>query len=168
MHQPTATLHLLCGKIASGKSNLAERLGAESRAVVISEDRWLKTLFGDDMSTIADFVYRSEKLRDAMHPHVLSLLSTGISVVLDFQANTVDSRAWLRSLADQAGVPHILHYLDVPDEVCKTRLRERNRGGHHDFTVSDEQFDLITGHFKPPSADEKFNVVVYPFHDKQA
>ncbi|NCE91845.1 AAA family ATPase [Pseudomonas sp. L13] len=33
------TLHLLCGKIASGKSTLAKTLAAEHGAIVLSEDR---------------------------------------------------------------------------------------------------------------------------------
>ncbi|KFF47391.1 MULTISPECIES: AAA family ATPase [Pseudomonas] len=32
------TLHLLCGKIASGKSTLAKTLAAEHAAIVLSED----------------------------------------------------------------------------------------------------------------------------------
>lgn len=32
------TLHLLCGKIASGKSTLANRLAAEHAAIVLGED----------------------------------------------------------------------------------------------------------------------------------
>ena len=39
------TLHLLCGKIASGKSTLANTLAAEHAAIVLSEDHWLAQLY---------------------------------------------------------------------------------------------------------------------------
>lgn len=156
-HSPT--LHLLCGKIASGKSTLARQLGAAPRTVVIAEDDWLAKLYAGDMASMADFMRRSALLRDAMHPHVLSLLGAGLSVVLDFQANTIDSRAWLRSLVDQAGADHVLHWLDVPDAVCKARLKHRNDRGDHAFAVSEAQFDTITGYFVSPAPDERFNVV---------
>ena len=37
----TATLHLICGKAASGKTTLARRLAAEHAAVLFCEDKWL-------------------------------------------------------------------------------------------------------------------------------
>ena len=39
------TLHLLCGKIASGKSTLAKTLATEHAAIVLSEDQWLASLY---------------------------------------------------------------------------------------------------------------------------
>jgi hypothetical protein len=81
-----------------------------------------------------------------------------LSVVLDFPANTPASRQWMRSLFERAGADHRLHFLDVPDEVCKARLRARNAAGTHAFNASDAEFDLFTRYFVPPSADEGFAV----------
>ncbi|EKT0591735.1 ATP-binding protein [Morganella morganii] len=39
--QSSATLHFLCGKIASGKSTLAQQLVRGQQAVLLSEDTWL-------------------------------------------------------------------------------------------------------------------------------
>jgi hypothetical protein len=86
-------LHLLCGKIASGKSTLAGQLAEELGTVLISEDRWLDGLYGDQMETLRDYVRFAGKLRAMMGPHVAGLLRAGISVVLDFPANTVETRA---------------------------------------------------------------------------
>ena len=96
-----------------------------------------------------------------MAAHLIALLKGGVSVVLDFPANTPASRAWMRTLLDQAGCAHQLHYLDVSDEVCKARLRQRNEGGEHEFNVSDDDFDLFTRHFVPPSSNEGFEVVMH-------
>ncbi|HYD14111.1 MAG TPA: AAA family ATPase [Allosphingosinicella sp.] len=84
-----ATLHMLCGKIAAGKSSLAAQLGDASLTVVVSEDKWTAPLFGAEMATVADYVRCAAKLRAAMGPHVVDLLRAGVSVVLDFPANTV-------------------------------------------------------------------------------
>ena len=40
-----ATLHLVCGKIAAGKSTLTAELAAQPRTVLISEDFWTARLF---------------------------------------------------------------------------------------------------------------------------
>ena len=96
-----------------------------------------------------------------MGPHLVALLRGGTSVVLDFHANTLASRAWMRSVYEQAGANHILHFLDVPDDVCRERLRQRNAAGTHEYVVSDEIFDQITSHFVAPSQDEGFCTTLY-------
>ena len=157
----TPTLHLLCGKIAAGKSTLARRLAARPATLLISEDHWTSILFAGDLGTIDDYTRYSARLRAAMGPHVVALLRQGLSVVLDFPANTVGQRTWMRSLIAEAKVAHELHLLDVPDAVCKERLRGRNEGGEHPFQVSDAEYDQFTRYFVPPGADEGFNVVVH-------
>ena len=155
------TLHMIFGKIASGKSTLCAKLGTEAETVVISEDDWLNALFADDMASIKDYGRCARKLRDVVGPHVVSLLQAGVSVVLDFQANTVDARNWMRGIFEKAGASHILHVLDVPDDVCLERLRMRNAEGGHAFAVTEDQFHQISRHVVLPSADEQFNVVLH-------
>lgn len=155
------TLHLLCGKIAAGKSTLVTDLGRLPKTVVVKEDHWLSRLYPEEQNSLADYVRNSTRLRNAIAPHLVQLLKAGLSVVLDFPANTRGSRAWMRTLFEEAECAHRLHYLDASDEVCKARLRRRNESGTHEFIVIDEDFDLFTSHFVPPAADEGFNLVLH-------
>lgn len=159
MTPPTPTLHLLCGRIASGKSTLAARLAAADRTLLIAEDDWLDALYPDDIGTAADYVRCAARLRMALGPHIASVLNAGVSVVLDFPANTVETRAWMRGILDASGAAHELHLLTAPDTVLLARLRARNAAGDHPFAVTEEQFHRISGHFAAPSPDEGFNVV---------
>src|SRR6187551_3303954 len=127
------TLYLLCGKIAAGKSTLARQLAARPATLLISEDHWTSTLFADDLKTIDDYTRYSARLRAAMTPHIVAILGKGLSVVLDFPANTIKQRAWMKELIDLAKVDHELHLLDLPDDICKQRLRARNTVGEHPF-----------------------------------
>jgi predicted kinase len=158
-HVPT--LYLLCGKIAAGKSTLARRLAARPATLLISEDHWTSNLFSGDLKTIDDYGRFSARLRAAMGPHIVDILLRGLSIVLDFPANTVSNRNWMRSLITRANVAHELHALDVSDTICKQRLRERNEGGEHPFQVSEADYDLFTSYFVPPGPSEGFNVVVH-------
>jgi predicted kinase len=155
------TLYLLCGKIAAGKSTLAMQLAARPSTLLISEDHWTSKLFGDDLKTIDDYSRLSERLRSAMGPHVVDVLRLGVSVVLDFPANVISYRDWMRSLFTQANVAHELHFLDTPDAICKQRLQERNAGGKHAFHVTEAEYDLFTSYFEPPEPDEGFNIIVH-------
>jgi predicted kinase len=158
---PDATLYLVAGKIAAGKSTLARRLAAEHSAVLVCEDEWLVRLEAE-IESFDDFRKHARRLRAALTPHVIQLLRLGTSVVLDIAANTPADRAWMRSLFEAAQARHELHYLDVPDEVCRSRLRSRNETkppGLYWGHVAEELFDPVTRLLVPPADAEGFNVV---------
>jgi len=152
-------LHFLCGKIGAGKSTLAARLAAQPRTLLLSEDRWLAALYPGEIVDVTDYGRCASRLRNAMGSHVVALVAAGLSVVLDFPANTRRSREWLRDVAKEAGCAHTLHYLDVPDAVCKARLRVRNASGEHPFTTSEAEYDAITAYFVEPDQAEGLTIV---------
>ena len=152
---------MLCGKIAAGKSTLAAKLAEADATVLISEDKWLGTLFGDQMTTAADYVRHSAKLRHVMGPHAASVLNAGASVVLDFPANTVEFRKWMHSIIERANAGHVLHVLTPPDQVCLERLHARNAGGDHPFAATEAQFHQFSQYFELPTPEEGFNLKFY-------
>ncbi|KAB0665870.1 AAA family ATPase [Oryzomonas japonica] len=152
-------LYLVCGKIGAGKSTLAHRLAANAKTILVSEDDWLSQIYADEINNLSDYVRCTGRFRKALAGHIAALLQAGLSVVLDFPANTPTSRQWAKALFEKADVAHELHYLDAPDETCKARLHERNAASSHPFMVSDNEFDEITHYFVPPSPDEGFNVI---------
>ncbi|MFW0853819.1 AAA family ATPase [Morganella morganii] len=153
--QSSATLHFLCGKIASGKSTLAQQLVRGQQAVLLSEDTWLAALYPGQITQLTDYIKKSCLLKSALELHLVTLLRQGVTLVLDFPANTPVQRRWLKGLAEQAGCSYCCHVLDVSDEECKRRLAARNLSGENPFTTSAEQFDLITAHFSYPSEEEE-------------
>ena len=155
------TLYLICGKIGAGKSTLAKKLASRPATLLISEDHWTSNLFADELETIEDYSRLSARLRAAIGPHIVDILRQRLSVVLDFPANTVKNRDWMRSLIADAQVAHELYLLDISDEVCKQRLRQRNASGEHPFQVTDTEYEQFTLYFVPPSPDEAFNVIVH-------
>ncbi|MBX3501331.1 MAG: ATP-binding protein [Alphaproteobacteria bacterium] len=155
------TLYLISGKIGAGKSTLAKQLAARPATLLISEDHWTSHLFADQLRTIDDYRRLSARLRAAMAPHIVAILKLGLSVVLDFPANTPTQRGWMRGLIEATQVAHELHLLDMPDALCLQRLRQRNASGEHPFQVSDADFAQFTRHFTLPSPEEGFNVVVH-------
>ena len=154
-------LHLLCGKVAAGKSTLAAQLATADNTIMIAEDAWLAALFSEELQSPKDYLRCAKKLRSAMASHVVVLLNAGVSVVLDFQGNTVESRIWMRGLLDQTDADHQFHVLMPPDEICLARLRVRNESGQHPFTVTEEQYFQISAYFEPPTPDEGFNLIIH-------
>lgn len=155
---PQATLHLLCGKVAAGKSTLAAELSRSPLTILIKEDQWLSELFGSEIRTFEDYILYSRRIRRVVGPHVQDLLKLGVSVVLDFPANTVVTRSWMKSLLDGTQADHLIHFIDTEEHICKQRLQARNATGSHEFKTSDAEFDVITSYFEPPSEAEGFRI----------
>src|SRR5262249_5289060 len=95
-----AKLIFLCGKMAAGKSTLSRKLAVQENALLLVQDEFLERLFPGEIVDIPDFLKYSSRLKDALGLHIQSLLSHGVSVVLDFPGNTREQRAWFRQLFD--------------------------------------------------------------------
>ncbi len=148
--------------MAAGKSTKAIALAAAENAVLLSEDKWLDQLYPDEISTFDDYISYSGRLKVVMQDHVKSLLQAGVSVVMDFPANTIKQRAWFKQVFEPLSVPHILHYIDASDERCLKQLTIRSAGlpAGVPFT-SEEELLSINAYFQAPSVEEGFNIQYY-------
>jgi predicted kinase len=167
MSPSTATLYCISGNIAAGKTTLARKLAAQHGAVLLCEDEWLVRL-EVEINSFDDFRKHARRLRAAIGPHVVDLLRLGTSVVLDFAANTVNDRAWIRSLFEAGNAAHELHVIAASLDVCKARLRTRNEtkpeGVYFGF-VPEEILDPVMRLLVPPTEAEGFHLIR---HDAQA
>jgi predicted kinase len=156
----SAKLIFFCGKMAAGKSTLARDLAARENAVLLVQDDLLEALFPGEITDVQAFVQCYSRLTNALTPHICALLSKGISVVLDFAAATRAQRVWFRELIERTNAAHELHFVDIPDALCKSQLRDRSRELPAGTPwTTDADFDAINAYFETPSEDEKFNVV---------
>ena len=154
------TLHLMCGKMASGKSTLAVSLANKNNAILIVEDEWLSKLYPDEIKSITDYIQYSIRLKNIITSHVILLLEQGTSVVLDFPANTIKQRNHLRSIFEVADVSHMLHYVEASDEKCKKQLKKRNENNPEQVAfTTEEEFEAINQYFQDPSENEYFNII---------
>jgi predicted kinase len=153
-------LYFMCGKMAAGKSTHARELARTKNAVLFVQDEFLDALYPGEIRDIEDFRKYSGRVRDTISLHIQDLLTRGVAVVLDFPGNTRAQRQWFRELFEGAGVAHELHFVDVPNELCKRQLKQRSEAlpAGSPWTT-DAEFDAITAHFQAPTEDEGFNVI---------
>ena len=156
------TLHFFCGKMAAGKSTLAKTLAEKHNAILLVEDEWLSELYPDEITNIPEYLKYSSRLQNLLLNHIKSLLSSGVSVVLDYPANTENQRNWFRLIFEEKNIPHILHFVDKNDEKCKQQLkiRSKNKPEGSPFTT-DKEFDAINKYFQAPLETEGFNIIRY-------
>jgi len=94
----TGTLYFFCGKMASGKSTLAVQLATDNNAMLLSEDQMLAGLYPDEIVDVPEYIVRARKVGTVIQPVVEGMLSRGLSVVMDFPANTAGQRSWFRQI----------------------------------------------------------------------
>lgn len=155
------TLIFFCGKMGAGKSTKSKEYAIENNAVLISEDEWLSALYPQQISSFDDYIKYSALLRPLIKSHVQKILLTGTNVVLDFPANTLKQRAWLKSISKEIDALHLLIYLEVSDEQClkqiaKRRLEQPERSAFD----TEEMFYHVTKYFEIPLESEELEIKV--------
>jgi uncharacterized protein len=145
------------GIIASGKSTIAERIGAEMGAPVIDADRTRKAMLGvAPTRRIAEQPWSGAydpEFTETVYREVLRradvVLESGRPVVLDASFRSAAMRGAARELAARHGVPFRLVECRVPVDVARARLVEREkRGGVSDgrlavFDAFCERFEAV-------------------------
>lgn len=72
---------------------------------------------------------------------------------------------WAKALAEEAGVAHCLHFLDVSHAKCLNRITLRNARGEHPFTLSEAEFEHLAQYFVPPAEEEGMTILRYGERD---
>lgn len=154
-------LILLCGKMGAGKSTKALALARERSAVLISEDAWLETLYPNQIRSFDDYRMYSNLIKPLVKSLAQDILTSGSDVVMDFPANTVLQRNWLKSIFTEINVTHELFYLKVPDATCLQQIaRRREEIPARATTDTEEMFHQVTQFFVEPTEDEGFNLTI--------
>ncbi|WP_045744866.1 AAA family ATPase [Actinoplanes rectilineatus] len=131
-------LLLMVGLPGAGKSTRAEKLATAHRALRLTPDEWMLTLFGE---------LEVDRKRDLLEGRLIALalraLRLGTPVVLDFGLWSRDERSALRWLAAAAGATCQVVYLPVDPGVQRARIAHRQATAPH-TTVPMSEADLET------------------------
>lgn len=145
-----ATLILMVGLPAAGKTTRARELAAAHQALRLTPDHWMIPLFGDSMADGKRFVLEGRLISVA-----LQALRLGTSVVLDYGLWARDERSALRWLARADGAACRVVYLPVDKDVQLARIaRRQETEPHQTFPMSEADLDKWRKQFEVPYAAE--------------
>ncbi|MBD2168372.1 ATP-binding protein [Calothrix membranacea FACHB-236] len=155
------TLIFFCGKMGAGKSTLSRQISQELNAILLSEDDWLSTLYPEEINNFDDYLKYANRLKPLLKSHIRNILNSGISVVMDFPANTRNQRAWFKDIFSNPDITHRLIYLDVDDKTCIEQIAQRREiNPERALFDTEEVFHHVTSFFQPPSVDEGFSIEI--------
>ncbi len=115
---------LICGKLCCGKSTYAKELCMRNKAVLLSIDEIMLSMFGQHCGDMHDTY--AERTRNYLFAKSVELIASGIDVILDWGFWTKDGRDTAKSYYRSRGIACELHYIDVGDETWQARLNKRN------------------------------------------
>ena len=155
------TLIFFTGKMGVGKTTYSKKLAEESKAVYLSEDYWLATIYPEEIKNFNDYIKYSSRLKPLLKEYVLTLLISGVSVIMDFPGNTKKQRMWFKEIFTEGKIPHKLVYIKANDELCLKHLEQRRISSpeRHNFDTK-EVFHQVTSYFQAPTDDEGFNIEI--------
>jgi predicted kinase len=145
-----ARLFLMVGLPGAGKTTRARELAAAHRALRLTPDEWMISLFGEP---------EADGRRDLLEGHLITValqaLRLGTDVVLDFGLWGRDERSALRWLAAAAGASCRVIYLPVDEAVQRARIAHRQATAPHTtFPMNDADISGWRRQFQAPDAAE--------------
>lgn len=96
-------------------------------AVLLSEDRWLSSLYPNQIESFEDYLKFSAQIKPLIKKHVQNILSVGTDVVMDFPANTQSQRKWFLDMVLDINANHQLIYLNLNNEQCLRQIAQRRK-----------------------------------------
>jgi predicted kinase len=160
-----ATLHIIFGPCAAGKTTYAYALARREGAVPFVLDEWGARLFGPDLRGPIEFPWMLERLgrcNALIWATAEGVLAAGASVVLDIGGMRRADRDRIRQMAEAKGLSVQWHFVDAPQEVRRARVAGRNaaRGETFVMEVTPEMFEMLEGVYEPPEPAELESAVL--------
>jgi len=147
---------LLCGKVCCGKSTYAERIRKQEKAVVLSCDELMLTLFDPLLGDKHDLI--SQRTQQYLYKKSLDIIEAGANVLLDWGFWQKQHRDAARAFYEERGIPCEFHYIDISDENWQKNVAERNKAieeGKSDAYFIDEGLTAkLERLFEAPSREE--------------
>lgn len=168
-----ATLNVVFGPCAAGKTTYAHALARRESAVPFVLDEWGARLFGPDVQGPIEFPWMLERLarcNGLIWSTAESVLAAGAPVVLDIGGMRRADRDRVRQMAESKGLSPQWHFVDAPQEVRRARVADRNAAKGETFVmeVTPQMFEMLEAIYEPPTPAELEGAVLSVSHDGKA
>ncbi len=147
-----ATIHLVHGFVACGKTTFSKELEVKTGGLRLSLDDWTICLTGEAVHLDRRLLDCVWNLLSDLWPKIAT--SGTRDVILDFGFWSRQRRDDARARAAAIGAKVILYNVICPDDIARKRLRQRNRRGGSGYLIDAEAYNSLQTEFEPLAPDE--------------
>lgn len=155
----TPTIHLVTGSTGAGKTTYARKLADDAGALRFSIDEWMVALYGPDVPEPIQFEWMMERIdrcEAVIWQTAIAAAQRGVCSILDLGLTKKAHRAKFAAAAQGAGLPVVLHYIDLSVDERWARVQKRNveKGSTYRLDVTRQMFDFIERMWECPDETE--------------
>ncbi len=149
-----ATLILMCGLPGSGKTTHARQIAAQRRALRLTPDEWVESLYGNEL-TIEQLDAARDPVESVQWAVAQQVLILGVDVILDYGFWSRTEREKFRHQAAELGSGFEIVFCEVSWDELLQRIHTRNdRLPPHTFRIRPERLREWWDIFEPPTPEE--------------
>lgn len=156
---------MLCGKICSGKSTYAEKIKKERKAVVLSCDDLMLSLFDEKLGDKHDCIL--EKCKIYLYELSCQIAGAGTNVILDFGFWIRKERKNTVRLFHSKNIKTEIHYIKIDRGSWLNQINKRNsdvkKGIVKGYYVDENMKKLFDKSFEEPDKDEVDVIIEHVF-----
>lgn len=155
----SARIHLIVGPVGAGKSTFGRQLAQRQRAVRLTLDEWMATLFRPDrpdVGLVDWYLERSARCIEQIWALTKQLLSAGTDVILEIGLLRRHERQAFYRRVDDASCDISIYFLDAARDIRRERVLDRNRTAGPTFSaiVPPSIFEYASDLWEPPGDAE--------------
>ena len=155
-----ATIHIIHGYIAFGKTTLAKKLAQELPAVHLDADDVMRQLYGKDLPE-SEFAAKVPLVINFMWDMARKIINAGADVIMDVGPWSRQMRQDALNIAQQITPNVIFHTIILDTKIARERLIKRNQENQILDVTTTEFFDKYLSLYEPISDDEGLIVKRY-------
>ena len=155
-----ATIHIIHGYIAFGKTTLAKKLAQELPAVHLDADDVMRQLYGKDLPE-SEFAAKVPLVTNFMWDMARKIINAGADVIMDVGPWSRQMRQDALNIAQQITPNVIFHTIILDTKIARERLIKRNQENQILDVTTTEFFDKHLSLYEPISDDEGLIVKRY-------
>jgi len=158
-----ATVHLICGLPAAGKTTYSATLRDNTAGVHLSLDHWLVAAFGQySIGAVGsdEHVRRVLACRELIWSVAEEFLHRNVDVILDDGFFFREHRVHYAAMAKARDVDIAVHFINTSRDTIESRLKKRNQAlPPENFEIDPPMLEHFFDWFEVPSADEDLHVI---------
>lgn len=146
-------VHLLCGKVCSGKSTYAKKLHQENNGIILSCDDLVLSIFDEHLGSKHDEVVA--KCKEYLYNLAIHIAQSGCNVILDMGFWSKNERDTIKTRFNSLNIQTELHYIHVDDKTQLSQIDKRNSQPNGNCYYIDKAIlEKCNSIFEPPTFEE--------------